>query len=244
MFNGLSNGIGRVLGYAATPTESSTATPSIVAEPDTTAVAFPAPHSQQRAGAKAAPPPPPPTVAVSAPALAGPTQSDSDSDPFQEGAEEEEEEEDLGLPSVQVNGSGAATRPSPATTTLAAPQSSLLPPPSTTKVVKAPKGRVRVEKGFSQLDWAKLNRDGQVDLRGGVTSLLRVTPSELAKHNTREDCWQVYAGKVYNVGPFLRYHPGGAGEMMRGAGKDVLAHAWVNYETLLENCLVGFLVPE
>lgn len=24
----------------------------------------------------------------------------------------------------------------------------------------------------------------------------------------------------------------------------VLAHAWVNYETLLENCLVGFLVPE
>ncbi|KWU44983.1 cytochrome b5, partial [Rhodotorula sp. JG-1b] len=127
----------------------------------------------------------------------------------------------------------------------------LLPPPNTTKVVKAPKGRVRVEKGFSQLDWAKLNRSGEVDLRGGVDSLLRVTPSELAKHNTREDCWQVYAGRVYNVGPFLRYHPGGVGEMMRGAGKDgefrsfaVLAHAWVNYETLLENCLVGFLVPE
>lgn len=204
---------------------------------------------------------------MSAPALAGPAQLDSGSDPLQEGEEEEEEEEDLGLPSVQVNGSGAATRPSPATSTLAAPQSSLLPPPSTTKVVKAPKGRVRVEKGFSQLDWAKLNRDGQVDLRvrfagdppflshvspselghpsrdtlldlafasdpslhvraqGGVTSLLRVTPSELAKHNTREDCWQVYAGKVYNVGPFLRYHPGGAGEMMRGAGKDGKARA-------------------
>lgn len=56
--------------------------------------------------------------------------------------------------------------------------------------------------------------------QGGVDSLLRVTPSELAKHNTREDCWQVYAGRVYNVGPFLRYHPGGVGEMMRGAGKD------------------------
>jgi len=24
----------------------------------------------------------------------------------------------------------------------------------------------------------------------------------------------------------------------------VLAHAWVNYETLLENCLVGFLVRD
>lgn len=47
-----------------------------------------------------------------------------------------------------------------------------------------------------------------------------MTPSELAKHNTREDCWQVYAGRVYNVGPFLRYHPGGVAEMMRGAGKD------------------------
>lgn len=57
-------------------------------------------------------------------------------------------------------------------------------------------------------------------LQGGVTTLMRITPSELAKHNTREDCWQVYNGKVYNVGPFLRYHPGGAGEMMRAAGKD------------------------
>jgi cytochrome b involved in lipid metabolism len=39
-------------------------------------------------------------------------------------------------------------------------------------------------------------------------------------HNTVEDCWQAYNGKVYNVGPFLRYHPGGGGEMMRAAGKD------------------------
>ncbi|GAA5993006.1 hypothetical protein JCM5350_004316 [Sporobolomyces pararoseus] len=142
--------------------------------------------------------------------------------------EEEEEEEDRpNLPSISID--------APA---------SLAPPTTTTKVLKAPKGRVRVEKGFSQLDWAKLNRSGDVDLRGGVTELRRISVSEMAKHNTKEDCWQAYNGKVYNVGPFLKYHPGGGGEMMRGAGKDVLAHAWVNYETLLENCLVGFLVRD
>ncbi|GAA5849024.1 hypothetical protein JCM3766R1_005429 [Sporobolomyces carnicolor] len=126
-------------------------------------------------------------------------------------------------------------------------RASLAPPTTTTKLSKVP--RVRVEKGFSQLDWAKLNRSGQVDLRGGVTELKRIRVQEMLRHNSREDCWQAYNGKVYNVTPFLKFHPGGVGEMMRGAGKDatqlfMLAHAWVNYETLLENCLVGFLVRD
>ncbi|GAA5978602.1 hypothetical protein JCM10908_004418 [Rhodotorula pacifica] len=241
MLSGLTNGIGRVLGYS---------TPSIVAEPDTTSVAFPAINSQQRSGAKAAP-----TLSLSPPG-ADSDQSGGELPDQDEEQEGEAEGDEFSLPAVRINGSGASSlenRPSssssssrsaPPTPSTGGGGASLLPPTSTSKVVKAPKGRVRVEKGFSQLDWAKLNRSGEVDLTGGVDSLLRVTPSELAKHNTREDCWQVYAGRVYNVGPFLRYHPGGVGEMMRGAGKDVLAHAWVNYETLLENCLVGFLVPE
>lgn len=49
---------------------------------------------------------------------------------------------------------------------------------------------------------------------------MRITPSELAKHKSREDCWQSYNGKVYNITPFLKYHPGGVGELMRAAGKD------------------------
>ncbi|GAA5951692.1 hypothetical protein JCM3765_003085 [Sporobolomyces pararoseus] len=154
-------------------------------------------------------------------------QISQESEADEEEEEQEEEDDRPNLPSISID--------APA---------SLAPPTTTTKVLKAPKGRVRVEKGFSQLDWAKLNRSGEVDLRGGVTALRRITVSEMAKHNTKDDCWQAYNGKVYNVGPFLRYHPGGGGEMMRGAGKDVLAHAWVNYETLLENCLVGFLVRD
>ncbi|GAA6056475.1 hypothetical protein JCM3770_007020 [Rhodotorula araucariae] len=201
--------ITRSLGLSSAPTSS---TPSIVAEPDTTTVAFPAPNSQQRARAPAAP-----VFSFSPPDAPDAEDSEHDNDDGDSPA----------LPDLQVNGAGA-----------------LAPPTTTVKVLKAPKGRVRVEKGFSQLDWAKLNRSGDVDLRGGITELRRITPSELATHNTRDDCWQAYGGKVYNVGPFLKFHPGGVGEMMRGAGKDVLAHAWVNYDTLLENCLVGFLVRE
>lgn len=62
----------------------------------------------------------------------------------------------------------------------------------------------------------RFDRDNQ----GGVTQIIRVTPSELAKHNTREDCWQAYNGKVYNVTPYLKYHPGGIAEVMRARGKD------------------------
>ena len=54
----------------------------------------------------------------------------------------------------------------------------------------------------------------------GVQGLLRVTPSELAKHRTRDDAWSAYNGRVYNITPYLRYHPGGIGELMRSAGRD------------------------
>ena len=49
--------------------------------------------------------------------------------------------------------------------------------------------------------------------------------------------------------PFLPYHPGGEGELMRAAGKDggklfMDAHPWVSWENMLEDCLVGILVSE
>jgi len=56
-------------------------------------------------------------------------------------------------------------------------------------------------------------------------------------------------GKVYNITPYLHFHPGGIDELMRAAGADGTklfneVHQWVNYESMLQKCQVGFLVPD
>merc|ERR1719318_2425227 len=56
-------------------------------------------------------------------------------------------------------------------------------------------------------------------------------------------------GVVFNVTHYMDYHPGGWDELVRGAGRDATdmfneIHRWVNYQGLLEACLVGKLVDE
>ncbi|KAK0528039.1 hypothetical protein OC834_003809 [Tilletia horrida] len=107
--------------------------------------------------------------------------------------------------------------------------------------------KVALAPGCSALDWARLK--ATEDLRGGVTSLLRVTPSELKKHKSPEDCWSAFNNKVYNLTPYLRFHPGGEKELLRVAGRDgtrlfMLTHSWVNIDAILDGTLVGVLVKE
>lgn len=67
-----------------------------------------------------------------------------------------------------------------------------------------------------------------------------------------KDAWGVWAGRVYNMTPYLDFHPGGRGEMLRGAGKEEAVmrklfeevHPWVSWEGMLGRCLVGILVSE
>ncbi|KAI0749638.1 cytochrome b5-like heme/steroid binding domain-containing protein [Daedaleopsis nitida] len=127
--------------------------------------------------------------------------------------------------------------------------SSLLPPTTTTKPPpKASKrAKVALAPGHGPLDWANLKKSGQ-NLRGTDT-LLRVTPSMLKEHRTRDDAWSSFNGKVYNLTAYLPYHPGGEKELMRVAGRDgsklfALTHAWVNIDYMLDECLVGFMVSE
>ena len=63
------------------------------------------------------------------------------------------------------------------------------------------------------------------------------------------DAWTSYQGKVFNISPYVPFHPGGKGELLRGAGKDsgklfLEVHPWVNWDAILGECLVGILVSE
>jgi cytochrome b involved in lipid metabolism len=64
-----------------------------------------------------------------------------------------------------------------------------------------------------------------------------------------KDAWMAINGKVYNVTPYAKYHPGGVPELMRAAARDGTKlfyeiHPWVNYDTMLAACLVGLMVEE
>ncbi|KAF2275770.1 uncharacterized protein EI97DRAFT_433715 [Westerdykella ornata] len=111
------------------------------------------------------------------------------------------------------------------------------------------RGKVLLSPGHSPLDWANLQRSGEN--LSGVPSLIRVTPSMLKHNNGRKGkpAWSSYQGKVYNITPYLPFHPGGEGELMRAAGKDggklfMEVHPWVNWENMLGECLVGIAVSE
>jgi len=47
-----------------------------------------------------------------------------------------------------------------------------------------------------------------------------ITMAEVAKHNTKTDCWVVVNGQVLNVTSFLGEHPGGELSILTFAGKD------------------------
>lgn len=51
---------------------------------------------------------------------------------------------------------------------------------------------------------------------------------------------------VYDVTSYMDYHPGGRGELLRGAGTDATQlfneyHAWINFQHILGSVLVGTL---
>lgn len=127
--------------------------------------------------------------------------------------------------------------------------SASLVPGFSAPAIPNPRKKVLLAPGHSPMDWANLQRSHSN--LSGVSKLMRVTPSLLKTQNGRKGkpAWASYQGKVYNMSPYVPYHPGGEGEIRRAAGKDgeklfMETHPWVNWDNMLGQCLVGILVSE
>ncbi|KAK0648868.1 hypothetical protein B0T16DRAFT_427843 [Cercophora newfieldiana] len=129
----------------------------------------------------------------------------------------------------------------------------LAPPPTLLAKPKKPSSKeIALAPGHSPLDWARLSGPTS-DLRNlpPGTGYLRVTPTMLKYYTGRKgkDAWTVLGGRVYNITPYLPFHPGGEPELLRCAGRDGTKlfgeiHPWVNFEGMLSACLIGVYVPE
>ncbi|XP_052191653.1 cytochrome b5 domain-containing protein RLF [Diospyros lotus] len=118
---------------------------------------------------------------------------------------------------------------------------------NTTARKPAPRAKVPFEKGYSQMDWLKLTRT-HPDLAGlkGQSNRRLIPMSEVKEHQNGGEMWTVLKGRVYNIAPYMKFHPGGVDMLMKAVGKDCTSlfnkyHAWVNADALLEKCLVGLL---
>ncbi|XP_071492807.1 cytochrome b5 reductase 4-like [Diadema antillarum] len=122
--------------------------------------------------------------------------------------------------------------------------SSLLSPASAGASGSSSRVKVALKPGRSLMDWVRLGKQQGKKLNGVQGKRMDVTEEELAKHNKIHDGWLSIRGQVYNVTPYMEYHPGGAEELERGLGKDATdlfnqIHRWVNVESMLEKCHIG-----
>ncbi|XP_040205979.1 cytochrome b5 reductase 4 isoform X2 [Rana temporaria] len=116
-------------------------------------------------------------------------------------------------------------------------------PNSQQRVSAGGRNKTPLKPGRSLMHWIRVKTSGK-DLTGQSGRISEVTEEELAKHNKKSDCWICIRGLVYNVTPYMEYHPGGEEELMKAAGADGTqlfdeVHRWVNYESMLKECFIG-----
>ena len=95
---------------------------------------------------------------------------------------------------------------------------------------------VKVAKGFGLADWTRLVKTAK-DLaqRRGQDLRRNISREEVALHKYDYDAWMIIHNKVYNIGPYLPYHPGGMAILKSSLGKDATVlfekyHRWVNVD--------------
>ena len=111
--------------------------------------------------------------------------------------------------------------------------------PTSPSSADAPRAR------FGLHDWKRLVASS-TDLaqRKGNPIRRDITPQEVAQHNRNHDGWIILRGRVYNIGPYLPYHPGGVNIFKSVLGKDATTlfdkyHRWVNIDGLIGPLLLG-----
>lgn len=94
------------------------------------------------------------------------------------------------------------------------PTSMSTPPPSDQmRASGSGRRKVALPPGRSQLDWMRNSRAIQRKRARPITI------EEVAAHKSRSDAWMVVDNTVYDVTPYIEYHPGGIPMLMSGAGK-------------------------
>lgn len=72
-------------------------------------------------------------------------------------------------------------------------------------------------------------------------------PSDVAKHKNAKSCWITMNGRIYDVTPFLKQHPGGAQMLLMYGGKDATTafnavHTHTSYaKDILKQFHIGYL---
>lgn len=64
-------------------------------------------------------------------------------------------------------------------------------------------------------------RNRKISSKADLPSVKTFSWTDVAKHNTAEDCWVSYRGKVYDVTAWVSKHPGGKEVLQLTAGRDV-----------------------
>ena len=104
---------------------------------------------------------------------------------------------------------------------------------------------VNPRRGFGLHDWKRLLRhSNDLAQRKGAPMRRHISKEEVRKHNKNHDAWIILRGRVYNIGPYLPYHPGGVDIFKSVLGKDASSlfekyHRWVNIDGLIGPLLLG-----
>lgn len=93
--------------------------------------------------------------------------------------------------------------------------------------------KIGVKKGFGLHDWNRLLKTAKDLAQRKGQPYRKIGLDEIARHDDVHDAWIALHGKVYNITPYLHYHPGGVAIMEQCLGKDATAlfekyHRWVN----------------